>query len=90
VLRDALGGLELGRLASSSLRIGVASAGLAGVSYGVWALLDDALGRSTAAQIVEMAAALSAGLAVYLAALAALRVPELDQIRRLARRRGGG
>src|SRR5215211_5407156 len=87
VLRDALGGLELGRLASSSLRVGAASAVLAGVSYGVWALLDDALGRSTGAQIVEMAAALSAGLAVYLAVLAALRVPELDQIRRLARRR---
>ncbi len=87
VLRGALGGLELRRLASSSLRIGIASAALAGVAYGVWALLDDALGRSTGAQIVEMAAALSAGLAVYVAALAALRVPELEQIRRLIRRR---
>jgi putative peptidoglycan lipid II flippase len=87
VLRGALGGLELRRLASSSLRIGIASAALAGVAYGVWALLDDALGRSTGAQIVEMAAALSAGLAVYVAALAAFRVPELEQIRRLIRRR---
>jgi putative peptidoglycan lipid II flippase len=89
VLRDALGGLELGRLASSSLRIGVASAALAGVSYGVWTLLDDALGRETGAQIVEMAAALSAGLVVYIAALAVLRVPELEQILRMIPRRSG-
>jgi putative peptidoglycan lipid II flippase len=87
VLRDALGGLELGRLVSSTLRIGAASAVLAGIAYAVWWLLDDALGRSTGAQIVEMTAALLAGLVVYVAALAALRVPELDQIRRLVTRR---
>jgi putative peptidoglycan lipid II flippase len=89
VLRDALGGIELGRLLSSSARIAIASAFLAGVSFGVWSLLDDALGRSIGAQIVEMAAALGAGLAVYVAALAALRVPELEQIARLVRRRSG-
>jgi hypothetical protein len=61
---------------------------LAGVSYGVWTLLDDALGRATGAQVVEMAAALSAGLVVYIAALVILRVPELDQIARVLRRRG--
>ena len=88
VLRDALGGLELGRLASSWLRIGVASAVLAGVSYLVWTLLDDALGRGLGAQIFEMAAALGAGLVVYVGVLAALRVPELEQIRRLVTRRG--
>ena len=87
VLRDALGGIELGRLLSSSVRIGIGSALLAGVSYGVWSLLDEALGRSIGAQIVEMAAALGAGLAVYVGALAALRVPELEQITRLVRRR---
>jgi putative peptidoglycan lipid II flippase len=87
VLRDVLGGIELGRLLSSSVRIAVASALLAGVSFGVWSLLDDALGRSIGAQIVEMVAALGAGLGVYVAALAALRVPELEQIARLVRRR---
>jgi len=89
VLRDALGGLELGRLASSSVRIGAASAALALTSYLVWSGLDDALGRSTGAQVVEMAVALLAGLAIYIAALSALRVPELAQIRRLVRRRPG-
>jgi hypothetical protein len=64
-----------------------ASAVLAAVSYAVWSLLDEALGRSIGAQVVEMAAALGAGLAVYVAALAALRVPELAQIARLVRRR---
>jgi putative peptidoglycan lipid II flippase len=87
VLRDALGGIELGRLLSSSVRIAAASALLAAVAFAVWSLLDDALGRSIGAQIVEMAAALGAGLAVYIGALAALRVPELEQIARLVRRR---
>jgi putative peptidoglycan lipid II flippase len=87
LLRDALDGLELGRLASSSLRIGVASAGVALTTYLVWSGLDDALGRSLGAQIVEMSVALGAGLAVYVVALAALRVPELEQIRRLVTRR---
>jgi putative peptidoglycan lipid II flippase len=88
VLRNALGGLELGRLLSSSLRIGVASAALAGVAYLTWEVLDDVLGRGLGAQIFEMAAALGAGLVVYVGALAALRVPELEQIRRLVTRRG--
>jgi putative peptidoglycan lipid II flippase len=86
ILRDVLGGLELGRLIDSSMRIGAASAALAGVCYGVWSVLDDALGRSLMAQIIEMGAALGAGLVVYIAALAVLRVPELEQIRRLVRR----
>src|ERR671911_450726 len=87
ILRGALDGLELGRLAYSSSRMALASAALALTSYLVWSGLDDALGRAVGAQIVEMAAALGAGLVVYVGALAALRVPELEQIRRLVRRR---
>ena len=90
ILRDALDGLELRRLASSSSRIALASAALALTAYLVWSGLDDALGRALGAQIVEMAAALGAGLVVYVGALAALRVPELEQILRLVRRRGPG
>src|SRR5918994_5395203 len=90
ILRGALDGLELGRLASSPSRMALASAALALTSYLVWSGLDDALGRAVGAQIVEMAAALGAGLVVYVGALAALRVPELEQILRLVRRRGGG
>jgi putative peptidoglycan lipid II flippase len=90
ILRDTLDGLELGRLASSASRMALASAALALSAYLVWSGLDDALGRALGAQIVEIAAALGAGLVVYVSALAALRVPELEQIVRLVRRRGAG
>src|SRR3954454_20694163 len=45
VLRRRLGRLELSRFVSTTTRVLVASALLAGVSYGIWYLLDDALGR---------------------------------------------
>jgi len=90
VLRRTLGGLEITGLISSTVRITIASALLAGVAYGVWWLLDDALGQALGAQIVAMVVALVAGGAVYLGALAALRVPELQQILNLARRRDRG
>jgi putative peptidoglycan lipid II flippase len=88
ILRRELGGLELGRLLFSTLRIGVASAALAGVALGIWTVLDEELGRSLGAQIASLGTALTAGLVIYLALARALRVPELDQITRLIRRRG--
>jgi hypothetical protein len=78
-----LGGLELRGFAFTVVRVAVASAALAGVAYLVWSLLDDALGRDLFGQIVSMTAALAAGAVVYGVAAAALRVPELAQIRRL-------
>ena len=44
ILRRELGGLELGRLIDATVRILIASAALAGVSYLVWDLLDAELG----------------------------------------------
>jgi putative peptidoglycan lipid II flippase len=88
ILRRELGGLELGRLLFSTLRIGIASAALAGVALGIWTVLDEELGRSLGAQIASLGTALTAGLVIYLALARALRVPELDQITRLVRRRG--
>jgi putative peptidoglycan lipid II flippase len=87
VLRKQLGGIEGGRFIETLTRILLASACLAGVSYGVWYLLDDALGRSIAAQIVSMGAALTAGAAVYFAAARALRIAEVEQLLGLVRRR---
>jgi putative peptidoglycan lipid II flippase len=87
VLRRALAGLEIRRLVSSGVRIALASAALAGTAYLAWSVLDEALGRTLGAQILSMAGALFLGLAVYAAALLALRVPEAEQIRRLVRRR---
>jgi putative peptidoglycan lipid II flippase len=87
VLRVELGGLELPRLADSALRVGLGSAALAGVSYLVWELLDSALGRSLGGQAASLSVALLAGGTTYLAAVRLMRVPELEQIMRLVRRR---
>src|SRR4051794_16549346 len=85
ILRRELDGLELARLAATAARVLVAAALLAGVSYLVWSGLDQALGRSTIAQIISLGVALAAGFATYFGAVLALRVPEARQIMRLAR-----
>jgi putative peptidoglycan lipid II flippase len=87
VLRRDLGGLDLDRLVDSMIRIAVASAALAAVSFGVWDVLDNALGRSLAGQCVSLGAGLGAGALVYLGVVRLLRVPELEQVLRLVRRR---
>jgi putative peptidoglycan lipid II flippase len=70
-------------------RILIASALLAGVSYGVWRGLDDLLGVSLIAQIVSVGAAGLAGLLVYMRAVLAMRVPEAHQVSRLIRAQFG-
>ena len=87
VLRRELGGLDLRQFLDSGLRVAIAAAALAAVSFGLWDVLDSALGRSLGAQIVSLGSALAAGAAVYLLLARALRVPELEQIIRLIRRR---
>jgi len=87
ILRRLLGGLELGRLLDASIRISIASLVLAGVSFGIWDLLDEELGRGLIAQIVSLGLGLGIGGAVYLLAARLLRIPELEQILRLLRRR---
>ncbi|MGV1048731.1 MAG: murein biosynthesis integral membrane protein MurJ [Solirubrobacterales bacterium] len=87
ILRRELGGLELGRLFSTASRITIASAALAGVSWVVWHVLDDALGRELVSQIVSLGAGLAAGGVAYLAVAKLLRIGELEQIMRLLRRR---
>jgi putative peptidoglycan lipid II flippase len=87
ILRREFGGLELGRLFSTASRITIASAVLAGVSWGVWHVLDDALGRGLAGQIVSLGGGLAVGAVAYLAVAKLLRVAELEQIMRLLRRR---
>jgi putative peptidoglycan lipid II flippase len=86
VLRRLLGGIEIGRLIDTAVRVTISAALLAGVSYLVWYGLDDALGRDTIAQIVSLGVALAAGFAAYVAATLALRIPEAAQIVRLIRR----
>jgi putative peptidoglycan lipid II flippase len=86
VLRKELGGLELGRLLSSGLRIVLAAAALAAVSFGIWDLLDNALGRGLIGQIVSLGTALALGGLVYVGVARLLRIEELEQVMRLVRK----
>src|SRR5204862_3749070 len=83
LLRRHLHGIEGAKTLRAVLRILVATAVLAGVSYLVWFGLDKALGRSLAAQIVSLGIGIAAGIAVYAAAALAMRIEEAGQIRRL-------
>ena len=87
VLRHEFNGLELGRLAATTAKITLAAAALAAVSFGVWDLLDNALGRGLAGQIVSLGAGLGLGGLTYLLAAKLLKIAELEQITRLLRRR---
>jgi len=61
-------------------RIALACVAVAAVSFAVWKPLDNALGRSFAAQAVSLGAALAAATIVYLAVCGALRVPEMQAL----------
>jgi putative peptidoglycan lipid II flippase len=88
VLRREFGGLELGRLLSTTIRISIASLVLAAVSWLVWDGLDSLLGRSTVAQIISLGTGMTLGAVAYLGSAWVLRIAELEQILRLLRRRG--
>jgi putative peptidoglycan lipid II flippase len=87
VLRHEFGGLELRRLTATTIKITIAAAALAAVSFGVWDVLDNALGRGLFGQIVSLGAGLGLGGLVYLGMAKLLRIAELEQIMRLLRRR---
>ncbi|MBA2240773.1 MAG: murein biosynthesis integral membrane protein MurJ [Solirubrobacterales bacterium] len=90
VLRGELGRLELGALLAATLKVGVAAAALAGAAYLVWFGLDSLLGRALLAQVASLGVALAVGIAVFVAAVTALRVREAAQIIALVRSRPGG
>lgn len=87
VLRHEFDGLELKRLFATGLKITIAAALLAGVSYGVWDVLDSALGRGLGGQIVSLGVGLGLGGLTYFVAAKLMRIAELEQIMRLLRRR---
>jgi putative peptidoglycan lipid II flippase len=80
LLRRRLDRVEIGETARAAVRVVLASAALAGVSYGVWRGLDSALGRSFGAQVVSVGTALGAGVAVYLVSCRLLGVRELEAL----------
>jgi putative peptidoglycan lipid II flippase len=80
-LRRRVGGLDLTRVGDAIVRVTLASVALGAVAVAVWYALDRALGRSTAAQIVSLAASLVLGSIVYLGSCRLLRVRELAALR---------
>jgi putative peptidoglycan lipid II flippase len=83
VLRDRFGRTDLGETARAFVLITAAAAVMAGTSYFVWRVLDDALGRSLGAQLVSLGLALVEALASYVFVAGLLGVRELDALRRL-------
>jgi putative peptidoglycan lipid II flippase len=77
------GRLEGAQTAMITVRIVVASALLAGVSWIVWYGLDSLLGRSLPAQIISVGLGIAVGLAVYAKAVLTMRIPEARQIEAL-------
>jgi putative peptidoglycan lipid II flippase len=63
-----------------------ASAATAGVAYGIWRVLDEALGRGLGFQLVSVGIALAVAVAVFLGAARILRIRELDALASLVRR----
>jgi putative peptidoglycan lipid II flippase len=85
LLHRRIGRLDGGETSRTVARVALASAVVAGVSYAVWRPLDAALGRSFGAQVVSLGLALAAAVGVYYVGCRALRVQELESIRRLRR-----
>jgi putative peptidoglycan lipid II flippase len=86
LLRRRLGRLELSETMRTVVLVTAASAILAGVAYGVWSLLDPALGDSFGAALVALLAALAAGLGAYAVSCRLLGVRELETLLSLRRR----
>lgn len=89
-LRQGLNGrLEGSQTLMITVRIVIASALMAALSFGVWKGIDAALGRSLVAQILSVGLGLGAGVLLYSRVVLALRIPEARQIERLLRGRLG-
>jgi putative peptidoglycan lipid II flippase len=80
LLRRRSGRIEGAETARSAVLITIAAAVLGVVSFAVWWLLDDALGRSFLGQLVSLSAALAAGGAAYLFSCRLLGVRELNAL----------
>jgi hypothetical protein len=87
LLKPRIGGVDARRVAWSAFRSLIALVPLGGAAYEVWWALDRALGRGLGAQIVAVGLAYVAGGVAYCLTAAALRMPELQEVARVIRRR---
>ncbi len=83
-----VGTLDGRRIVSTYVRVAVAAIVAGGAAFGVWYVLDDALGRSLGAQIVSVGGGIAVGAAVYLAGARLLRLEELRMLTSLLGRSG--
>jgi putative peptidoglycan lipid II flippase len=88
ILRGELGGIEARRTAGAVARMLVAAALLGAVSFGAFQALDSLVSRSLPGQAISVLGSITAGLAVYGAAVWLLGVQEVRQLRALLP--GGG
>jgi putative peptidoglycan lipid II flippase len=86
LLRRKLERIELVETTRTVLLVTIASALLAGVSYGIWTGLHHALGGSFGAALAALLLALAGGLGAYLVACRLLGVRELETLLSLRRR----
>jgi putative peptidoglycan lipid II flippase len=86
LLRRRMERLEFAETARSFVLVAIASSVLAAVAWWGWHLVDEAIGRSLAAQIVSLGFGLAAGLAAFYGSCRLLGVKELATLVRLRRR----
>jgi putative peptidoglycan lipid II flippase len=81
--RELHGRIEATQTLLAVVQITIVSALMGVLSYGLWWGIDHVLGRSLAGQVLSVGTAIAVGLAAYVAAVLALRIPEALQIRQL-------
>jgi putative peptidoglycan lipid II flippase len=87
--RELHGRLDVRRTLIVTIEVTIASALLAGASYGTWYVLDRALGVGLPAQLLTVGTALAVGLAVYAVVVRLMGIPEARQIEEFVRERLG-
>jgi putative peptidoglycan lipid II flippase len=85
--RRRMGRFGLGETARTFVLVCVSSAVLAAVGWGIWYLLDSALGRSLFAQVVSLGLGLVLGIGAFFGVCRLLGVRELETMLRLRRAR---
>ncbi len=80
VLRRRIRRVDGGAIASTTIRVAVASAVVGAAAWTIWHPLDSALGRSFPAQLVSLGAALGAAILVYGLCCRLLQVREFDAL----------
>ncbi len=87
VLTKRVGALDNRGVIISTARVLAVSIVAAGIAWGCWSVLADALGTSLPAQVISVGSAIAIGAILYIAVMMALKVPEAGRILDLIRRR---